>query len=103
MINRMLKRRSRYFVTLNALTRIFLLFGKGRVTWSECRQKAEMLIFKCEQNQVESKLEKFGGNNFYKEKINGVFFVRGRNTVFGETRLFLIPPETILRDRVITG
>ena len=49
MINRMLRRRSRYFVTLNALTRIFLLFGRGRVTWNECRQKAEMLIFKCEQ------------------------------------------------------
>ena len=101
MIQKMLERRSRFHVVINSLARIFMLFGKNRYSWQDCRKKAEMTIFKCQQSRVLKKLETFKGNNFYKERINDVFFVRGRNTIYGETRLFLIPPDTTLRNRIM--
>ena len=59
------------------------------------------MIFKCQQSQVSEKIKSFKGNMFYKEEIDGITFVCGRNTIYGETRLYLVPPSAILRDRIM--
>ena len=98
-IQRCLERCSRYQVSRNAIARILSVFSK--LDWNIALEKAEMLIFRSQQQKVMKKIKKFKGNEFYIEEIEGVIFVRGRKTIFGDTRLFLVPPDTLLRDRLL--
>ena len=99
MIQRMLQRCSKYQKCVNTLARILRLFSN--YSWRDAQIRAEMIIIKTQQQKHFDAIKRFRGNQFYRETIDGIVFVRGRNTVHGPTRLFLVPPDSLLRKRLL--
>ena len=97
LVDGLLKRNSDYFRVRNVIARIINITS---CNWGSSLDKAEKIIFKTQQSMVKKYLKSFKGNEFYVKEVDGVHYVRGRNTVSGVTQLLLVPPHTLLYDRI---
>ena len=57
-------------------------------------------IFQEFQNEANVYVQNFRGSMFYTLKQDGILMLRGRNTIYGETRFKLVPTKTLLYDRL---
>ena len=92
-INDLLQKKSSYWIVRNTLAWMFYLKEKD---FQKCQMLSEMAIFRSQQKQNKKYLKKFNGNQFTSTVIDGVYHVKGRNTVNGPTLLKVVPKNTKL-------
>ena len=105
-IDHIFKQSSKYFKSVNILARI--LFWKEKyfdknICFSQCQDKATLLIVKHFQGKHLDQLEKFKGHIYYKEEIDDVIYLRGRETLVGQTKMYLIPKNCKLFNQIASS
>ena len=99
-LDTLLGKMSNYIRYKNAVARILYWKKKKKKDFSEIQEEAENLIFRHFQSKEKDFVEKFKGDIYYKTEIDGVAVLKGRKTPRGETVMKIVPPNTLLYNRI---
>lgn len=105
-VNDILMKHSCYFKSKNIIARIFHWKQKSLErtdNFVEAQKKAENVIFKLYQDQREDYIKSFNGGQYYKTEEGGITVLKGRRTILGDTIMKLVPPDTLLYNRISTS
>ena len=67
---------------------------KGK-SLSEIKELSENKIFQEFQSEASVYVQNFRGSMFYTFQEDGILMLKGRNTIYGETRFKLVPTKTL--------
>ena len=95
-IQGILKRKSNYFKCRNIITRILQWHPAHKEkSLSELQELSEIKIFEEFQKEANIYVKNLRGSMFYTFQQDGILMLRGRDTIYGQTKLKLVPTKTI--------
>ena len=96
LFDKVIERVSRWEIYRNIVTRCLLWKYGGKKDLLDIQADAENLIFRHFQSKMKNYLSSFQGDIYYKEIVEGVTVLKGRNTPAGQTIMKIVPPKTKL-------